>query len=93
MMGEPELGFALGFDGALVDDRRLSCYSHRNPRFIVVGQDYRQSFENSRRERPEIAQCLATLLDTQYRRGFENDAYTIFADSKAPAPAHTFLRN
>jgi 4-amino-4-deoxy-L-arabinose transferase-like glycosyltransferase len=79
IMGEPELGFALGFNSELVDDRRLGYYSHRKPRFIVAGEDYRQTFQNFRRQRPEIARYVATLLDSQYQRVFANDDYTIFA--------------
>jgi 4-amino-4-deoxy-L-arabinose transferase-like glycosyltransferase len=78
IVGEPELGFALGFDRALVDDRRLGYYSHQMPRFVVAGQDYRRSFENFQRTRPDIARYIAGLLGSQYRRVFQNDAYTIY---------------
>jgi hypothetical protein len=79
VMGEPELGFTRGFDGSFVDDRRLGYYSHKIPRFIIAGEDYKHSFEKFRSERPEIAQYIAALLASQYRMVFENDTYTIFA--------------
>ena len=79
VIGEPELGFALGFDSAFLDDRRLGYYSHRMPRFIVVGEDYRQSLRQFRREQPEIAQYITGVLASLYRPVFENDTYTIYA--------------
>lgn len=87
IIGQPELGFALGFDARLIDDRRLGYYLHLKPRFIVAGQDYRHGLENFRHNRPEIAQYAETLLHTQYRRAFENDTYTIYAETSAPAPS------
>jgi hypothetical protein len=79
VVGEPELGFALGLDSAFLDDRRLGYYSHRLPRFIVMGEDYRQSLQKFRREQPEIAQYITGVLAAQYRPVFENDTYTVFA--------------
>jgi 4-amino-4-deoxy-L-arabinose transferase-like glycosyltransferase len=79
VVGEPELGFALGFDTAFLDDRRLGYYSHRMPRFIVMGEDYRQSLQQFRRDQPEIAQYITGVLASQYRPVFKNDTYTVFA--------------
>ena len=79
VIGEPELGFALGFDSAFLDDRRLGYYSHRMPRFIVVGEDYRQSLLQFRRDRPEIAQYITGVLASLYRPVFENGTYTVYA--------------
>jgi len=78
VIGSAELGFGLGFDRVL-DDRRLGYYSHRMPRFIVVGEDYRQSLQQFRREQPEIAQYITGVLASLYRPVFENDTYTVYA--------------
>ena len=79
VVGEPEMGFALGFDSDLLDDSRLGYYSHVNPSFIVVGENYRGAFERFQRESPETYQYITTLLQTKFRPVFQNDAYTIFA--------------
>lgn len=79
VMGEPQLGFALGFDGGLIDDPRLGYYSHKAPAFIVVGDYYRSYFETLRREEPAVAQHVAALLASRYQPVFENGVYTIYA--------------
>ncbi len=82
VVGEPEMGFALGFDSNLLDDSRLGYYSHVTPSFIVVGENYRGAFERFREESPATYRYVTTLLQTQYRPVFQNDAYTIFAERK-----------
>jgi len=49
------------------------------PRFIVMGEDYRQSLQQFRRDQPEIAQYITGVLASQYRPVFKNDTYTVFA--------------
>ena len=55
------------------------CAMYRMPRFIVVGEDYRQSLQQFRREQPEIAQYITGVLASLYRPVFENDTYTVYA--------------
>jgi hypothetical protein len=82
VMGEPELGFALGFDTAFIDDRRLGYYSHAVPRFIVLGGDYPQAFEKFRQERLDIARHIDTILASQYPPCYQNDLYKVYCYSK-----------
>jgi 4-amino-4-deoxy-L-arabinose transferase-like glycosyltransferase len=79
VVGEPELAFALGFDSAFLDDCRLGYYSHVDPRFIVMGDNYRGLIEKFGHDSPEIARYITTRLQSEYRPVFENDTYTIFA--------------
>jgi 4-amino-4-deoxy-L-arabinose transferase-like glycosyltransferase len=82
VVGEPEMGFALGFDSDLLDDSRLGYYSHVNPSFIVVGENYRGAFERFQLDSPATYQYVTTLLQTKYHPVFQNDEYTIFVPLK-----------
>jgi 4-amino-4-deoxy-L-arabinose transferase-like glycosyltransferase len=82
VMGEPEMGFALGFDTAFIDDRRLGYYSHTVPRFIVLGGDYPATFEMFRRERPDIAKHIDAMLASRYAPCYQNELYTVYCAAK-----------
>ncbi|MFN7992328.1 MAG: glycosyltransferase family 39 protein [Bryobacteraceae bacterium] len=79
IVGEPEFGFDLGFDGLLQDDRRLGFYSHELADFVVIGEDYPKTFAIFQKERPEIGRYVKETLSSKYRPVFQNDLYTIFA--------------
>ena len=81
VMGEPELGFALGFDTNFTDDRRLGYYSHAVPRFIVLGEDYPQAFAKFRRDNPPIARHIDRVM-AGFVECYKNARYEIYCDSK-----------
>lgn len=85
VMGGSELGFALGFNEHLVDDRFLGCLSGKTADVFVENEYYGGSgpvWDQSRQ-----------LLRSQYRLVFENSAYRVYArNNGAPglsAPAAT----
>lgn len=82
VMGEPEFGFALGFDSGFVDDRRLGYYSHTVPRFIVVGKDYPQVFARFRQDRPLIARRIDAVLAARRPPCYRNERYEIYCDGR-----------
>lgn len=79
VIGSPQLGFALGFDGKLTDDTSLGYYSGEKPDLIVVGEDYRLAFNNFRVSRNDVYQHIANCLRTEYKPVYDKDDITIYA--------------
>ena len=79
VIGSPQLGFALGFDGNLTDDISLGYYSGKKPDLIVVGEDYRLAFNNFRANRYEVYQHITNRLKTEYKPVYDKENFTIYA--------------
>jgi 4-amino-4-deoxy-L-arabinose transferase-like glycosyltransferase len=79
VMGSPQFGFALGFDGKLTDDTTLGYYSGKKPDLIVVGEDYRLAFNNFRLNRYEVYQYITNRLNTEYKPVYDKGNFTIYA--------------
>jgi hypothetical protein len=79
VIGSPQLGFALGFDGKLTDDISLGYYSGKKPDLIVVGEDYRLGFNYLHETRYEEYQHITNLLETEYKPVYDKEHFTIYA--------------
>lgn len=76
--GTSSLGFGLGFDERLKDDILLGYESGKRPDFIVVGEEYEQSFEVDRIRKPEVYRYVLDLLGHQYEKVYENNGYKVY---------------
>ena len=77
--GVAELGFALGFQPGLTDDRRLGYYSGKRPSLFVVDKTYEESYDGYRTDRPEIYSYVQEKL-ARSRLVFQNSLYRIYSD-------------
>ena len=84
VFGCADLGFDLGFDGRLIDDRSLGFYTGKRPDFIVVEAAYEDAFNGSIRRTP-IYQHITTLMNEQYHQVYDQGSYRIYARNKSIA--------
>ena len=78
MVGSSELGFGLGFDGALRDDFRLGYCSGRQPEWIIASPGYRDGWRQIERFEPEAGRYVTDLLRNRYQTVYEGTIYTIY---------------
>lgn len=84
MAGSSELGFGLGFDGALRDDFRLGYCSGRQPEWIIASEAYRDGWRRMERVEPEAGRYVANLLRERYEIVREDPVYTIYRRKARP---------
>jgi hypothetical protein len=82
VMGSAELGFELGFNDRLIDDRYLGYYSGKRPDFIVVEEAYEDAFNGSQKHRPAIYQHITDVMKNEYREVYNHASYRIYARDK-----------
>ncbi len=75
--GVASLGYGLGFDSRLTDDRRLGFYTGRDTRFDVIDSTYLDSYNRYRTEYPEFARYVAAKL-AQRHVVFSTPLFTIY---------------
>lgn len=81
IFGCADLGFDLGFDGRLIDDRYLGFYTGKRPDFIVVEGAYEDAFLGSKNDRPQIYQHITTLMREEYHQVYNQGQYQIYANN------------
>jgi hypothetical protein len=77
--GEAQLGFGLGFNTDLVDDRRLGYYSGKKPRLVAVSGTYEAFFETYRRSNPALYAFIQAKL-ARSELVFKNSLYSLYLD-------------
>ena len=77
VVGSAELAFALGFDGAVLDDARLGYDSGNLPDFIVVDPRYKERLDNMPPNDP-AKPYTADLLARKYTPVYATGGYQIY---------------
>jgi hypothetical protein len=75
--GVADLGFGLGFQRGLTDDRRLGFYRGARPQLFVLDTTYLASYRQYQTERPEIFAYVTDKL-AHSRLVFANTLYRIY---------------
>ncbi len=76
------LGFALGFQHNLTDDRRLGFYSGAKPALFAFDKTYGEAYDAYRTEHPDIYRYLSTKIERS-RLVFQSALYKIYQDDQA----------
>lgn len=80
--GVAELGFGLGFQPTLTDDRRLGFYTGNHPNLYVIDATYQGAAEEFQTTHPEIYQYLQNKRENSHLL-FENPLYKIYSDENS----------
>jgi hypothetical protein len=76
IMGGSELGFALGFNSGLIDDRFVGYFSGKRPDVFVESRYYQRT--------GKAAEAADRILRSDYHLAFENSAYKVYARNETP---------
>ena len=77
--GSSAMVFDFGFDRRnLIDDAKLGYVSGTKPDFVVVDDIYADIFEGHIKDRPAVAQYVQQLLQTEYRRVYDQGQIIVY---------------
>ena len=82
ILADSTFGFALGFDGNIVDDRAFTYLSHKTPKFIVVTPKYQKFIEADRVRFPSMYTFIQNLFTRHYEEVFSNKDYRVLRARK-----------